>query len=443
MTNRFKISRAFEPFLSHSQPNSKKDAIVIYRGLVEPGSMPQPGTAAYFDTLKKQEQSNLSIGNKIIKDYQTKTSQSFYAEPVGQGSLPIAQIEVSRQSLPILAEHPDVMAILPNQKIHLIQPKEIDYSGLQKQEEQDKITWGLKRLEIPKVWETTQGQNVTVAVLDSGVHGDHPALKGRVKDFIVIDPLGRRITATPSFDSGQHGTHVCGTIAGGKTEEGLSIGVAPQADLIVAGVLVGDATLLTLMEGISWAVEKGAKIINMSLGFSYYEPLFPQVFDILVNQYGILPIVAIGNENHGNTSSPGNAYNSFSVGAVELTEGDNLGITFFSSGASLVFPSDSPNAWVTKPDVSAPGAQIYSCIPPVKMDNGVFQYTYMDGTSMATPHIAGIVALLMSAYPQAPLSKIIDVLKKTAYHPGGEEQRPDNRWGWGMVRPLEALNALK
>lgn len=444
MTSQPKISPAFEAFLAHTDPNSRQDAIVIYRGLPSQGSLPQPGTQAYFDTLQKQEQTNKTVATKLFNDYQNATRQSLYAAPVGEGVLPVAQVEVTRQSLPILAEHPDVVAVLPNQRIHLIKPKEVDYSGLMKQELQDKLTWGLKRLDIPKVWQTTQGQNVTVAVLDSGVHGDHPALKGRIKDFIVVDPLGRRITTTPSFDGGQHGTHVCGTIAGGKTEEGVSIGVAPQANLIVAGVLVGDATLLTLIEGMSWAVEKGAKIINMSLGLSYYEPLFPQVFDILAGQYGILPVVAIGNENHGNMSSPGSAYNAFSVGAVEQVSAEDVGISFFSSGASLVFPGgDAPNAWVTKPDVSAPGAQVYSCIPPVKQPNGVFQYTYMDGTSMATPHVAGVAALLMSAFPQAPVSKIIEVLKKTASHPGGEEQRPDNRWGWGMVRPLEALQALK
>ncbi|WRH65337.1 MAG: hypothetical protein RSE13_15660 [Planktothrix sp. GU0601_MAG3] len=221
MTNQSKISSAFEPFLAHSQPNARKDAIVIYRGLVAPGSMPQAGTAAYFDTLKKQEQSNQAISTKIINDYQNTTRQSFYTQPVGQGVLPVTKMEVTRQSLPILAEHPDVVAILPNQKIHLIEPKEIDYSGLQKQEEQDTITWGLKRLEIPKVWEITQGQNVTVAVLDSGVYGDHPALQGRVKDFIVIDPLGRRITASPSFDSGQHGNPCLRDNCRGKNRAGF------------------------------------------------------------------------------------------------------------------------------------------------------------------------------------------------------------------------------
>ena len=96
-----------------------------------------------------------------------------------------------------------------------------------------------------------------MAVLDTGVHGDHPCISGRVREFVVIDPLGRRIEASPSFDSGQHGTHVCGTIAGGKTKNGISIGVAPQANLLVAGVLLGNATLRTLIEGMSWAIENG------------------------------------------------------------------------------------------------------------------------------------------------------------------------------------------
>jgi serine protease AprX len=96
-------------------------------------------------------------------------------------------------------------------------------------------------------------------------------LSDRVKEFVVIDPLGRRINATPSFDCGQHGTHVCGTIAGGQDPNGVSIGVAPQANLLVAGVLIGDATLQAIMEGISWAIEQGADIINMSFGLSYYD----------------------------------------------------------------------------------------------------------------------------------------------------------------------------
>jgi len=354
----------------------------------------------------------------------------------------VATVEVTRKTLPALAAQPDVVAIMPNQKIHLIRPKEVDYAELFRREAEDKLTWGLKHLEIPKLWETARGKGLNVAVLDTGVHGDHPVLTGRVKDFVVIDPLGRRITTSATFDADQHGTHVCGTIAGGKTSDGVSIGVAPDSSLLVAGVLIGAATLRTLVEGISWAVEKGADIISMSLGFTYYEPLFAEVFQVLIEQYGILPVVAIGNENHGNTSSPGNAHNAFSVGAVEKLAGSKVDVAFFSSGASLVFPGDEQSPLVHKPDVVAPGVQVYSSIPPEKRPEGVFEYTYMDGTSMATPHVAGVAALLMSAKPRAPVTDIMKVLKDTAKHPAGERLRPDNRWGYGLIQPVEALKAL-
>jgi hypothetical protein len=121
-----------------------------------------------------------------------------------------------------------------------------------------------------------------------------------------------------------------------KTPEGVSIGVAPESNLLVAGVLIGSATLRTLFEGLSWAVEKGADIISMSLGFSYYEPLFANVFTMLTEQYGILPVAAIGNENYGNSSSPGNAHSALSVGAAEKVK-RGVEVAFFSSGASLVF----------------------------------------------------------------------------------------------------------
>ena len=154
----------------------------------------------------------------------------------------------------------------------------------------------------------------------------------------MIDPLGRRISASPMFDANGHGTHVAGTIAGGETPDGIAVGVAPKAQIHMGAVLVGDTTLRTLLEGIDWCVQKGSDVLNLSLGFNYYEPLFTQVFDVLIDQYEILPVVAIGNENQGNSSSPGNAHNALGVGAVEMMGRNRLEVAFFSSGASLVFP---------------------------------------------------------------------------------------------------------
>jgi subtilisin family serine protease len=447
-----KISPAFEPFLSHSSENSKRDAIVIYRTpLMENrvsrdriGELEQRlNEVREFTALQKSVEQSLLQGYREASQDLGYTDQPLRSAPIGSGNLPIAAVEVTRQTLEALAEQPNVVAVLPNQNIHLIKPHRVEYSTLIEQEQQTGLTWGLDHLNIPKLWETTQGQDINVAVLDTGVYAAHPALVDRVKDFVVIDPTGRRITTDLAFDCGQHGTHVCGTIAGGKTANEISIGVAPQVNLLVAGVLVGDATLRTLMEGISWAVEQGADIINMSLGFNYYEPLFAEVLDILLHQYDVLPVVAIGNENHGNSSSPGNVHNAFSVGAVERFGADEIDVTFFSSGASLVFPNLDGNGLVTKPDVVAPGVQVCSCIPPVQLPTGTFEYNFMDGTSMAAPHVSGVAALLMSAFPTATATDIIKVLKETASHPKGTDLRPCNRWGHGLIQPVDALKALR
>lgn len=447
-----KISPAFEQYLAEGRPNDKRDAIVIYRPAKDEPPRVRGNLRALkarLDDVKMRAAARGPIQEKLVANYQRAGAKHLTGDKelnvttIGENTLPVVTAQVTRKTLPALAAQPEVVAILPNQKIHLIKPKEVDYEQLGKQENKDKMTWGLKHLQIPEVWSKakTKGKGINVAVLDTGVHGDHSALAGRVKDFIVVDPLGRRIASTPTFDCGNHGTHVCGTIAGGKAPGGISIGVAPEANLFVAGVLVDDATLQTLMEGITWAIEKGADIISMSLGFTYYEPLFAEVFSILIDQYGVLPVVAVGNENHGNTSSPGNTFNAFSIGAVEKMPRNKVDVPFFSSGASLVFPNTNVPL-VTKPDVVAPGVQIFSCIPPERTSGGTFEYTYMDGTSMATPHAAGVAALLMSAKPQAPVTEIIEALKQTAKHPLGVDARPDNRWGYGMIRPLEAFHAL-
>ncbi len=453
MSTQEKISPAFDPFLAESGRNDKRDAIVIYRAPV-PKAPPVASRSGEpqrrLSYLKEVAALQRSVEERLLRGYKRasagslRNGEELAVSAIGSSALPITTVEVTRATLKALAEQPEVVAIMPNQQIRLIQPKQVHYEELSKRELNKGMTWGLEELEIGKMWETTQGEHINVAVLDTGVYGDHPALEWRVKEFVVIDPLGRRIWVEVPFDSTNHGTHVCGTIAGGKTPTGISIGVAPLANLLVAGVLVGDATLRTLMEGISWAVERGADVINMSLGFSYYEPLFAEVFDILIYQFGILPVVAIGNDSHGNSNSPGNAYSAFSVGAVEKLPypSRKVEVSFFSSGASLVFPEQRPNDLVVKPDVVAPGAQIFSCIPPEKRPDGTYEYTYMDGTSMAAPHVAGAAALLMAAMPEAPITDVIDVLKETARHPTGDQYRPDNRWGFGLVQPVEALKAL-
>ncbi len=325
MSTEPKISTAFESFFAGADPDEKREAIVIYQA-------PAPSAPRVrgrlrelkgrLDAIKASAAAQKPIQRSLFESYQKAVGKpksggaALTTSPIGKNTLPISKIDVTQKTLPLLAQQPNVVAVLPNLRVKLIQPKGLAYEAPGKKEAKDGLTWGLKHLDIPKIWEKTRGENINVAVLDTGVHGKHPALDGRVKAFLIVDPLGNRISTNLSFDADQHGTHVCGTIAGGKTADGISIGVAPEANLFVGGVLVGNATLVTLLEGISWAVEKGADIVSMSLGFPYYEPLFSELFRSLI-EYGVLPVAAIGNENYGNSSSPGNAHNALSVGAVE------------------------------------------------------------------------------------------------------------------------------
>jgi serine protease AprX len=440
-----KISPAFEPYLADSRRRDKHEAVVIYQAptVKRPKRGREGLRLAETRVQYAAEQAELhkEVESRIFTRYLDEGDEALMMSPIGGSALPVITVEVTQRTLMALAKQPDVIAIMPNQKIHLIKPSAISYDELGRNEMRHGHTWGLEQLNVAKVWEKSRGAGVNVAVLDTGVFGDHPALSGRISDFVVIDPLGRRINATPMFDAGAHGTHVCGTIAGGQTPEGVHIGVAPESKLLVAGVLVGDATIRTLLEGLDWAIEKGADIVNMSLGFNYYEPMFTEVFDVLLDQYGVLPVIAVGNEAQGNSSSPGNAYNALGVGALEQVGRTRTDVAFFSSGASLVFPGQEPHALVNKPDVVAPGVQVFSTIPPVLQAGGAYFYSYMDGTSMATPHVAGLAALLMSACPKTPATEIMEVIKSTAHHPRGD-RRPDNRWGYGVVRPLDALQAL-
>jgi subtilisin family serine protease len=440
-----KISPAFEPYLGDTNRSGRHEAVVLYRV----PHVDRPPTRRRGDRAARrkfqahaQAAAHREVERRILGNSMDLDGAPAQVEPIGAGALPVITVKATTKTLLSLAEQPDVIAVLPNQRIHLIQPEGIQYQELAKQEVRNRMTWGLEQLGISRLWEKTKGEGVSVGVLDTGVFGEHPILQDRIAEFIMIDPLGRRINAAPMFDGNGHGTHVCGTIAGGETPDGVAIGVAPQAHIHMAAVLVGDATIRTLLEGIDWCIQKGSDVINMSLGFNYYEPLFTQIFEVLIDRYEMLPVVAVGNEYQGNTSSPGNAYNALGVGAVEKMGRHRIDVAFFSSGASLVFPGQEPNQIVTKPDIVAPGVQVYSAIPPVLRADGAYMFAYMDGTSMATPHVAGVAALLMAACPQVSIAELVQAIKETAKHPAGNSRRPDNRWGYGLIQPEEAMAAL-
>lgn len=285
------------------------------------------------------------------------------------------------------------------------------------------ITWGIKALGVPELWEAGYtGKGVLVGHLDTGVDGDHPVFNGAIAAFAEFDRLGREVHPTPKpFDSDDHGTHTAATIAG-RPYRGRSVGVAPEAKLACAVVIEGGDVVARVLGGMDWAVGQGVKILNMSLGFrGWWQDFLP--LTRLLRRLNILPVFAVGNEGPGTSRSPGNYWQALSVGAC-----DSKGrVADFSSSQRFKRKTDP-----IVPDVVAPGVDVISARP-----GGGFQM--MDGTSMATPHIAGLAALLWQAKPNATETQIERAIFKSCQLAPGMNPERCSRGIPSAPRALEFL----
>jgi subtilisin family serine protease len=188
-------------------------------------------------------------------------------------------------------------------------------------------------------------------------------------------------------------------------------------------VIEGGQTLLRVLAGMEWCLEQQVQVLSMSLGFRGYTPFLLAIVRRL-RQQGVLPVFAIGNEGPGTSRSPGNYAETLAVGATD----QNDQVASFSS--SITFNRTlKPN----EPDLVAPGVDVISAKP----GGGVQS---MDGTSMATPHVAGVAALLWQAVPTATVDQLEQALVSTASVLPGV---PSLRQGAGLVNPARALQALR
>jgi len=288
---------------------------------------------------------------------------------------------------------------------------------------QTTVGWGIEALEVPRLWKAgLTGKGVVVAHLDTGADGRHPALRGVFAAFAEFDALGEEVRPVPRpHDTGEHGTHTAATVAG-RAVQGFSMGVAPGAKLASAIVIEGGNVVARVLAGLDWALGHQAKVLSMSLGLPGWWEDFVPIIRIL-RARGVLPVIATGNEGPGTSRSPGNYSQALSVGAVTK----DLAVADFSSSQEFNRTADP-----IVPDLVAPGVDIISAVPGNR-------YKRMSGTSMATPHVAGLAALLFEAKPGATIDEVERAIVQSCVRPAGMLRE---RGGHGVPNAPRALAAL-
>ena len=291
------------------------------------------------------------------------------------------------------------------------------------------VTYGVDRVNATDVWEEydTRGGGVKVAVLDTGVRLDHPDIDLYTEDpddptypggWAEFDSEGNRIEGSEPYESGTfagHGTHVSGTVAGGNAS-GEYIGVAPNVSLMHGLVLRdGSGSFAQIVAGMQWAVENDADVISMSLGAPGYYPSFTEPVRN-AEAAGTVVVAAEGNDDDS-TSSPGAIYEAISVGATD----DENDLPYFSGGVRVntreawypFAPDDWPDQYVV-PDVVAPGVAVKSAAVG---ERGFGDYYELSGSSMSTPHVAGSIALALSAANDTSVEQAKDAVTSSGWKP--------------------------
>jgi hypothetical protein len=286
------------------------------------------------------------------------------------------------------------------------------------------------------------GENITIAVIDTGIDASHESLDDLDDDPVTNDPkiIGFKDFVnfrTNSYDDMGHGTHCAGIAAGTGGSEGIYKGVAPQAKLVGVKVLNswGSGYTSDVIAGIEWTIQNkdvyNISIISMSLGRSQNgDGTSPEeIAATTAVENGISFAVSAGNSgpSENTVGIPASAKKVITVGAID----DNKNIAGFSSRG----PTKDDRI---KPEVSAVGVDVISSVPKggcVLCDSS--GWMSLQGTSMAAPHVAGVVALIKQANSSLNTDEIRQLLMNTAEDRG--EEGPDNTYGWGIVDTLNAL----
>lgn len=347
------------------------------------------------------------------------------------------------------------------QLIESFNPKPVPFVPADK--DVNEITYNVTKVNADDVWDLGYtGEGVIVSVIDAGINYNHLDLADHMWESEEYPNHGydfHNDDNDPMDDHG-HGTHCAGTVAGNGAS-GSQTGMAPGATLMACKVIssTGNGTESNSWAAIEFSVEQGAHVISMSLGWLYSLNPDRQTWRLTYDNAlaaGVIASVAAGNEggtpgSSQNLRTPGDCPSPWmspdqtleggisGVVCVGATD-ENDELAYFSSRGPadwstvepfLDYPFD-PEMGLLRPDVSAPGVDVKSCT-----HNNNSGYTLMSGTSMATPGVAGVMALLLSKNPGLTPEEITEVLETTSLDLGTEGK--DNLFGAGRINALEAI----
>jgi subtilisin family serine protease/fibronectin type 3 domain-containing protein len=269
--------------------------------------------------------------------------------------------------------------------------------------------WYLPKINVPQAWDVTQGTaGATVAIIDGGVDVTHPDLKDN-----IISPYNA-VNGTTTLVADDHGTHVAGIVAAAINNGAGIAGVAPKTEIMPIDVFNGAAlaSISDIASGIYYAADHGAKIINMSLGSQTYSEALETAVNYAYSK-GVLLVAAAGNNGTSTPVYPAAFNNVISVSASNSSDQ----ITSWSSFGAYI-------------DIAAPGEDIYSTTPSNT-------YSYGSGTSMASPVVAGVAALVLAKDYSLTNNQVKSILFTSTQDLGSSGW--DSYYGYGRVDAGKAL----
>ena len=306
--------------------------------------------------------------------------------------------------------------------------------------------WHLPRINANYAWSVTQGRNeIIAAVVDSGVDLNHPDLKNRLLPGVTIVNQDKYTPPALGMDDNGHGTHVAGLI-GAETNNGVGVaGVAWQGKILPVKVLNQDGagTDADIAEGIVWAADNGARIINLSLGGPTDDGLPPEALQAAVDYAyarGCLVIAAAGNSGDNTTYYPAALAHVLGVGATDPFD-RRASYSTMGPFVALSAPGGSGAEALTK-DTGMLSTlwSTHSVGTDTQGGPEAGEYGIEVGTSMAAAVASGAALLIWSADPRRSPDQVADRLKATAVdiEPSG----PDQQTGAGRIDVLAALGSL-